>query len=300
MDKAYLQAYLQAYPFQPEAVEVLLAAMDAVCADEKMEKAMADAVWIYEKGGLDVAGMQQLVLQIREKAEGFCVPTQTVEILFFLLCTRHLKELYLQKDLPMAYYDGVASDLISKLQECHQVMGIWGSFVATWFAGFFVLDRFPIGRLQFEMRTMPAVMSADGKYCFNGEPAINVHIPSGRPLDIAQAKEAMEEAAKVFGKYFAGDKVLFLCNSWLLYPGHYTILPPESRIRQFMDLFTIVNVTVQPEGNNLWRIFNTHDIGDLAKLPRDTALQRSYLNWMEQGKPVGVAIGFRELEKPCV
>ena len=103
----------------------------------------------------------------------------------------------------------------------------------------------------------------------------------------------MAEAAKFFSHHFPEGNILFHCNSWLLFPGHYEMLPPESRIRQFMEEFTIIRANIYESKPDLWRIFNTFDTEEPAKLPQETSLQRAYARWLMEGKPVGAGIGIR-------
>lgn len=298
MDRAYLQQLFQEHPFPAEAAEALLQAFDAICADETMASCIQSAVSIYENG--TISNKKELYGQLsalRTEIATWSVPSEQVEVLFFLLCTRHLKELYIRNNLPMAYYDGVILDIIAKLDECHRVKEIWGSFVATWFTYFFTLDRFTIGRLQFEIIPFPASISLDGKTIFNGQPAVNIHIPSGRPLLREQVQASMKEAAAFYADRFPGDSVLFTCHSWLLFPGHSAMLPEHSNIRQFMEEFTLIRADISPDRKNLWRIFDTMDVEDLDKLPQNTALQKSYVNWIKAGNPIGNGLGYRYILK---
>lgn len=298
MDRDYLQQYTIQYSFPAEAKAALYQAFDEVCGDPDLYQTMVQAISAYESGKIQSRDeMLELLFHVRQQAEGFCVPSETVEVLFFILCSKHLKDLYVEKKMPLGYYDGLASDIISKLRECYTVKGIWGSFVTTWFAAFYVLGRFAIGRLQFDVIDMPACISLDGKYCFNGEQAVNIHIPSGRPLRKPDVQASLKEATAFFADRFPGDSVLFTCHSWLLYPGHYEMLPKESGIRQFMEEFILIDVDIHPDGKDLWRIFDTFDHENLDNLPQNTSLQKSYVQWLKQGKPVGAGLGIRYMAK---
>ncbi len=297
MDREFFLQFLTEYPFPPEAVAALTAGFDGICKDSEMKQVLSDAIAAYEKGEAQTwEEMLELLNKVGAQAVSCAVPTETVEMLFFILCAKHLKTLYVKNGKHLRYYHGIASDFISKLTECKAVRGLWGTFVSTWFIGFFVMTRFVIGRLQFEMVNMPACISPDGKYCFSGEPAINVHIPSGKPLRQEDVRKAMQEAAQFFGDQFPGDQVLFTCNSWLLFPGHYEMLPADTGIRRFMEEFTVISVNIDPERRDLWRFFDT-DCKDPDLLPQNTTLRRNYVNWMKAGKPVGSARGIRYFQK---
>ena len=296
MDRDFLLYYLNQYPFPQEAKDALIAGFDGICKDREMKQVLTDAIAAYENREAESwEEMLALLRKVGGQAISCAVPIETVELLFFILCAKELKNRYLEKGNPLSCYDGIASDFCSKLNECHKVRGIWGSFVAHWFIGFFLETRFVIGRLQFEIVNLPPCISPDGKYCFNGETAINIHIPSGKPLCREDVHKAMAEAAVFFGDRFPEDQVLFTCNSWLLFPGHREMLPESSGIRRFMEEFTVISVDIHQK--DLWRIFDTDALEDLDSLPQNTTLQKCYVNWLKAGKPVGTARGIRYLKK---
>lgn len=291
---SYLLEFFTQYDYPQAGAAALLDAMERIGTDSPLFHTLSQCVDAYEQGAIQTKEDVQLRLaSIREAAAEQCIPSETAELLFFLMCMKHLKVLYSHLGLSDAYYAGVASDLRSKLNECFAVKGIWGSFVALWFAGFFAMQRFVIGRLQYEIIQMPGLMSPDGKHCFHGQTAVNVHIPSGRPLLIEDVKASMAEAACFFAKHFPDGTVLFHCNSWLLYPGHYEMLPEDSGIRKFMNEFTVIRVDVHDDRHDLWRLFETMEVDDPDALPQNTSLRRSYVQWLKAGKPVGSAIGIR-------
>ena len=298
MDRVYLQTYLHKYPFPEQAIQSLLKGFDDIKADEYLRNVIDYWINAYENKQLQT--LNELIAayaDVKRAAKKAVMPCQTVEMIYFLLCTKQLKETYTENSIELSYYDAFALDLISKAQECYDVDGVWGSSVDDWFVPFFALMRVAIGRLQFEITYMPNCCSVDGTYVFGGQRAINIHIPSGSPLDIAKVRQSMKEAVRFYGHYFEEDRVLFTCRSWLLYPGHYQMLPSNSRIRQFMDEFTLITVEIDPVGKDLWRIFKTRNVQNIDELPVDTNLQRSYAEWLKQGKPIGVARGICYLPK---
>ena len=68
---------------------------------------------------------------------------------FILLCAKPLRYIYQNKGLGEELFIDTMMDAKYKLMECKAVHNIWGTFVLTWFKGFFTLDRFKLGRLQF-------------------------------------------------------------------------------------------------------------------------------------------------------
>ena len=83
-----------------------------------------------------------------ELAAPLTIHAYTVSLLLFLCMARTLLERYKREGLDEEIYYCSMADLGYKLEECRLVYGINGSFVASWFSGFFALTRFALGRLQ--------------------------------------------------------------------------------------------------------------------------------------------------------
>lgn len=74
-----------------------------------------------------------------------------------------------------------------------------------------------------------------------GDPVLNVHIPSGAPLNQEACRAAVRDAQTFFRTYFPDWPVAkakaMLCETWLLYPDFQRILPPDSNIVGFQKMF---------------------------------------------------------------
>lgn len=223
------------------------------------------------------------------------VRSETAGLLFFVLIARQLKENYKNAGIDEAIWHQSMKDLGAKLLECKNVRGIWGSFVADWFIGFFNLSRFGLGRLQYEITKIPEIKNEENK-AYTGKKVINIHIPGLGPLLPEDVSESLKLAAKFYADEFEGDEVLFHCGSWLLFPEHRDFLPENSRILQFMDFFTIIDSGYHDNGHDLWRIFNT-DSKDVDTFPSDTSLQRAYIGWLKAGNKPGWGRGIIRMKK---
>ena len=293
----YLHQHCREYEYSLEAEKVLVNAARTVAENEQMHKAFGKHLSDYKQSH-NRADIEASLMDICELAKDFPTAHETVEFLFFVLCSEHLKQLYQEEGYPEPYFRGVMLDMRYKLEECHNIRGIWGSMRAIWFIDFFALLRFAIGRLQYEVIAMPECMSADGQYCFGGEKAVNVHIPSAGPLKREEVQESFRQATNFYADCFPGDCVLFTCQSWLLFPMHFQMLPENSGIRQFMDEFTIIHVVIdKSKCLHLWRVFGTYDVSNPETLPRNTSLQRIYAEWLEAGKPIGDGLGIKYVKK---
>jgi len=169
-----ISALCEALHFPPEAVSALTEAwqrLQTVPDGEVLLNAAEQKLYANDHAGYE-AELQQLY----EKTD---VHAYTVDLLFYLRALLPLKEIYAQKGLPEAMYWAAAEDLRYKLQECHTIHGIWGTFT-HWFDRFYLCTRFPLGRLQFEESAypgedVPGLIARDA-------PVVNCHIPSSGPL----------------------------------------------------------------------------------------------------------------------
>ncbi len=120
---------------------------------------------------------------------------------------------------------------------------------------------FQLGRLQFEPR----------------ESFLAVHIPEeGGSLAPAAVDASLARAREVFP-----DHAEARCSSWLLDPQFATLLPARSNIVSFQGRFE----PVADEGADprvLEFVFHTLD-PDLARLPRETTLQRAIVDHLRGG-----------------
>ncbi len=225
--------------------------------------------------------------------DSIAVHKYSIELFFFMYQAWFLRERYAERKLPETIFWDSMTDLRAKLVECRSVYGVNGSFVASWFHGFFEMTRFALGRLQFEItdysRDEPYVCC--GKSVKKGDKLIGMHIPSLGPLSTEVLLDAFRRAhdfplfseVRVPGT----DWTPFCCGSYLLYPPHYDFLPPQSGILKFMDCFDIVEYDDSETFNDKWRIFANYKDAEPQDLPRDTSLRRAFADRLLAGGKTG-------------
>ena len=122
-----------------------------------------------------------------------------------------------------------------------------------WFRHIMNINIFKLGTLQFqpfEMIYLDEETLGEPYMSFTqeqkeripaGSPVINCHIQRGTDLDAGMTARSLEEAGRFFKECAPANPFrAFLCYSWLLYPPMVTHLPPDSRIRQFAERFTVI------------------------------------------------------------
>lgn len=162
---------------------------------------------------------------------------------------------------------------------------------------------FKLGTLQFQLFRMVYLDEAgcgEAYMSFSEEqkqrlppesPVLNVHAQAGADLTGEAVANSFRRADVFFQTYFPEHKArVFLCYSWLLYPDLRALLPPESRIAQFAQNFTIISQVPDPE-EALERIYGKPRPRK-ADCLQETSLQRAALNRRDC---LGYACGILEI-----
>lgn len=213
-------------------------------------------------------------------------------LLFALLISKALRERYAECGIDDAIFVRSMLDLKYKLYECYEAYGIWGSFVAWWFAGFFKMKIFALGRLQFELRTLGTTYEKDGLSLTPDSLVLSVHIPSsGEPFTPDKVWESYKMAAEFFRDKFPDSPVVFYCNTWLFFKKHWDILSPNSNIYRFMSDYDIFEYGTFDDYTQAWRLFGKYYTGNPDDMPADSSLRRSYIDIMRRGEPTGWGTG---------
>ncbi len=212
-------------------------------------------------------------------------------ILLLAMCDG-LKKRYAERGLSEDIFYNTVADLKYKNEECRLLFGINGTFVAPWFPGFFMLERFALGRLQFEISKLGCDCECNGITLTKGSDAISIHIPrTGTRLDHKDVLDSYRQAKAFYKDHFKDRPIVFACHSWLLYPWNESILSPASNLYAFYKDFTIVAQGDNPNHEDAWRLFDCVLPEDVSKLPRDSSLRRAYADRIASGEPTGWGYG---------
>lgn len=224
-------------------------------------------------------------------AEEMELSAYTVHFVFYQNCMEALWEHYQRAGIPEEIFFDSMGDFRSKLSECMEIFGVPGTSVAWWQYDFFHLDRFALGRLQFELRPFEAERyEKDGHEVREGDPVINMHIPSGAPLTEEACLDSFHRAYGMYREHFHDGTAVFVCNSWLLDPQVEEVLP-SCNIRKFRRFFEIIQSTAGTEFADGWRVFGKEWKNRPEELPRNTKLQRAYADHLQGGGLVGSGYG---------
>lgn len=300
--REYLFWFLNEFQYPEEAGEAIVSAYDKILASGDAGKRFEQLIEDYKKGmncGMEIteekglwAGLDAQLSVTEEICENAGVNKYTGVLLLFICHSAQLKEYYKEAGISESIWHTSMCDLRYKTMECKNVHGIWGSFSQGWFIGFFILDRFGFGKLQFEIRKLGYTYEKGDILLTPETKVLNTHIPrTGTRLDRESMKESYRQAAAFFREYYHMDRIVFRCASWLIYPRNRELISPDSNLCAFMDLHDIVEVKEYPDYSQVWRLFDVNYDGDVDKLPQDTSLRRGYADWIRKGEKTGFGHG---------
>lgn len=117
-----------------------------------------------------------------------------------------------------------------------------------------------------------------------GDPILNLHIPTGAPLDFDACRDSFVQAAGFYPRHFPELPAArgVICGSWLFNPGLSDILPENSNIVRFQRAFIRVPQPGATAGQTYERAFVPH--GRATRREQlSTSLQRRLFDHIKAG-----------------
>lgn len=214
-----------------------------------------------------------------------------LQMLFMLCCSKRLEVGYKKKKLGRELFIDLMKDLEYKNEECKKVYGEWGMAVFGWMHWHFLMKRFALGRFQYEKHGIDVPYNKSGFSLSVGDEVLKMHIPSSGPLSREKRIDSYKRAHKFYG-YKPGEKMVIICNSWLLFNENINIFDEKSNLRDFMNDFDNVQNTVCENAfPDSWRVFYRDYEGSTDGFPMDTSLQRNIAKYLAEGKKIGFGYG---------
>ncbi|ACT03879.1 acyltransferase domain-containing protein [Paenibacillus sp. JDR-2] len=186
------------------------------------------------------------------------------------------------------YFD-TFTDIRIWSEACYRDYGEYGIEEYNWLQEHVRLQLFRLGRLQFQpMAFNGESLKAGQRLVEKNQLVLNVHIPEGEPL----TPDAVSHSFLIARKFFRGIPSVYICSSWLLYPGLDQVLKAESNILKFQWLFCVYEVN-EASREAEQRIFhrletNPNDYGEVTSLQR--AAKALLLNGRKLGSGSGIYI----------
>jgi hypothetical protein len=288
--REYLESFMAEFEYPLNATDELLLAYDKLNSSSPRE--FSDMISEYNiSNKINYELFEENIKQISKSAD---VNEYTGALVLLLCLTKRLREYYCESGISEDIYRNTVLDLRYKLDECICVHRVAGTFVLKWFWGSFRLERFALGRLQFELIDFGREYAKDGRTLSPGDKVINMHIPRTlTPFSPENCDDAFARGAEFFRPQLKGAPVVFYCSSWLLSDVHYQILHERSNVRRFMDRFDIFQFDHEPEGEHrsAWRIFDMDFTGSYDDYPEDSFIRRAYKTYIKNGGITGSGKG---------
>ena len=292
-NSTFIQSFIKYYDYPTDAIALFTEVLEKLDNKKSFARSFDSLIkkFVSHKAVINAS----LLNSLEKLAIRMGYSPYTLNFVFLLSLTEYLKKQYTLLGIDDKIYYDTMADLKYKLLECIECKGVPGTFVPSWYNGFFRLERVAYGRFQYEIRVI-----TDGEYTLKcgriikkGDIYLNFHIPSsGVPLTDEIRFASYREAYERVKNLFPDGKVLFGCHSWLLFPNHREFLPENLNIIRFMDDFEIVKWDENDTFKDGWRIFGKDASLPYEKLPKDTRLKKSYAEWLLKGNKTGEGLGF--------
>lgn len=213
-----------------------------------------------------------------------------------------LQKAYEEKGIPLTYFYRSIYDLSYRIERYYNHHGSYGLSERDirWLSPIFQMEIFDIGVLRFQIShfSFAEIERSDHEYMPlsdqwkkeipEGTPIITLHIMKGAAIQKEKVLSSFKEAIDFFDRYFPDhDYELFVCRTWLIYKPIQTLLPEDSNITAFANLFTIIAQN-QNTKQALERIYGTSDLEEIEKMEKQSSLQKKVYRHLDQ---VGEAAG---------
>ena len=186
---------------------------------------------------------------------------------------------------------GIEKDIfISTMKFCtrfinahYDLYGVYQFDWAWWFPRQLACKEFRIGCLEYE-------------FVEGNEDLISVHIPSDADLKRDTVLHSLLSFFAFREKYFPDwSKAKLYCESWLLSPALKELLPENSNIIKFQELFSVEHTDYQSMAVMDW-VFPGHKEVS-RRLPENTSLQSHMKAFLLKGGKVGWSKGYLDEDK---
>ena len=227
---------------------------------------------------------------LSEIAEVSGVDRLACDMAFMLRCAIPLQEKYRAAGYSDELFDETMADLRFKLHECKRIFGVWGSFVTPWFKGFYLLERFKLGRMQYERIEFPFDNYKD--IVRKGDIVLSCHIPSDGRMNIEDVKDSLRRAYRFYESDRRDGRLCVMCFSWLLYSPIFADYKEGSNIRNFYDIFDVIENKPNEKNSDFWRVFGVRYSPEaLENAVIDNSLKKAVADHLKSGGSMGSGSG---------
>lgn len=287
---SYTDSFTKRIGLPPEAIEVLKKTAKQIAQTKEILEGFTKAKYELMGSKIKIEEALEAIRKLSAKAD---ISEYTFYFIFLVNCTDILLENYKKHNISEQIFWDSMDDFRCKLLECHEVKGVWGTFVPNWYDLFLTMERFALGRFQYEeIKYDGERYSKNGIEINPGDRVYNFHIPSsGKKIDKPARMDSYARAYEFFGCRQKGEHLILVCTSWLLYKEHEKFLPAYSNILDFMSDFDIVLSKSTENFDDSWRVFGKYHNLPLQQWPTDTSLRKAIVDHLLAGGKMGYGKG---------
>ena len=276
------EKYFEYYELCAEGREVLREAAKKICADEKLS---AEALELKNKIA-DLSYDFKGDKEFKDKSVQFGAFVYTIAI-------EDMEKLYKEKNIPHDIFIATIDDLSVWINRHYSWFGEWGFSQYGWLLCHLRGGIFKLGRLQFEPKPMWETPAEKfGLNLKEGDPFLSVHIPRGGRMDERACLDSFEQAKEFFPKYLNYDFKAFACFTWLFDPNFKKLLPPDSNILKFQQMFKIIKHSGEDYGG-LDYVFVNIKKENIKDAPTDTSFRKALVEHILSGGIMQSGSGYR-------
>lgn len=146
-----------------------------------------------------------------------------------------------------------------------------------------VVEGTPIHPAGYALRRMVELPTDEWRQVLGpGDPVLHIHIPGGEPMYYDQCGRSFEMALEFFPRHFPNYTFhAFMCGSWILNTAIQEIMPESSNLVRFQREVYLFPIGLSDESlpQNIFGEIPE----DLTTAPRNTSMQRAYIDAMQAG-----------------
>lgn len=216
------------------------------------------------------------------------------DIIFILECTGYLHEDYKVANISDEIFYNTMCDITYKMHEFYSMNGFYGTSVIKWQEDFLKLNRFALGRLQYDLwEHKEDSITVNGFKVENGFKTLSCHIPSSGPLTHEAVLDSLKQAYNFFGDRVNDGILLVECFSWLLFPNYLSIFKEcANNTYSFIRNFYLYDTYKYETFLDGWRVYGPDfEKCDIEELPENTRLQKGFKEYLKGNNDFGGARG---------
>ena len=174
----YLAKFFEEFDYPAESRPFMLSAYDSIMAKENAASVFNELLASYDTSyDIDYGAAIEKMKTVSADAG---IHEYTGALLLFLCFSKRLEKYYEEAGLDRSIFVTSMYDLKYKIIECILVRGVWGSYVPSWFSGFFFLNRFGFCAYRIGHRKLYHTENRDVLRSTDTAVTVRLKIPEGK------------------------------------------------------------------------------------------------------------------------